>query len=399
MKRLEFESLADCCGCGVCAEKCPNKCITLCKDKYGFTIARFNSYAQNQCTDCGLCRLVCPQKTRKTIDNYQPEVIFGQNCDNTVLSRSSSGGFFSLVAKHVLNQKGFVWGVSMNKDGEAHFLCITNPIDLELITGSKYVEVSTPLNYNLVKEQVATNRLVLVSGTPCQILALWNYLGKRKYTNLILIDLLCYGIQSPCFWKLYLSEINKDAKGINKILFRAKNKGWIHYSMHIVFEDGSTYNKSRFYDPWLLTYSTSIMNRESCTSCVSKQFPHISDFTIGDFWGVEYQVEPTSLDIEKGVSIVYINSLLGKKIFDEVSTNFNHIWKGKNGMYPFKASFPMNPQRDSFYKGVICHGFGKTVYKMMPYGLFLWVKKRGPFYKYKTKILVKKNLNKMGLLK
>ena len=46
------------------------------------------------------------------------------------------------------------------------------------------------------------NRMVLFSGTPCQIEGLYHYLGGHK-ENLILADIVCRAVPSPLVWKKY----------------------------------------------------------------------------------------------------------------------------------------------------------------------------------------------------
>lgn len=108
--------------------------------------------------------------------------------------------------------------------------------------------------FEFIKKQLNDGKKVLVSGVPCQIQALSSYLG-RKYEKLLLVDLLCYGVQSPLIWEKYLSEINPQRKSINSIFMRYKVPGWENYAIKIEYKDGSSYIKSRWKDPYLLTYA------------------------------------------------------------------------------------------------------------------------------------------------
>ena len=55
------------------------------------------------------------------------------------------------------------------------------------------------------KEVLDQGKLVLFTGTPCQIEGLYSYLGK-EYDNLITVDVICHGVPSPLAWKKYLSR-------------------------------------------------------------------------------------------------------------------------------------------------------------------------------------------------
>ena len=47
----------DCTGCGLCAEKCPKKCIKMVPDEEGFL---YPSIDKEVCINCGLCAKCCP---------------------------------------------------------------------------------------------------------------------------------------------------------------------------------------------------------------------------------------------------------------------------------------------------------------------------------------------------
>lgn len=94
----------------------------------------------------------------------------------------------------------------MNGNGKNEFKCASNVENLKSLCGSKYVEVDTALPFSKIKEQVQEGKLVLFSGTPCQVQAVNLFLKNKKYDNLILVDLLCYGVQSPAIWEKYISE-------------------------------------------------------------------------------------------------------------------------------------------------------------------------------------------------
>lgn len=376
MKRLLFDDPVDCAGCGLCSIVCPKKCIALKKDDLGFTIPY---YADNSdCIECGYCSRVCPQQSNKQNEFLPTTVLYGQSKNETELSESASGGVFSLLARHVLSLGGVVWGVAMSPIGEAFFTCISNIEDLSKLRGSKYVEVKRPLDYQKIREQLQTGLWVLVSGTPCQVSALNNYL-KIKYDRLILVDLLCYGIQSPQMWQSYLKEV-AHGRLIKKISMRKKSESWENYSMEILFNDGTSYKCSRWYDPWLLTYSKSIFNRASCSRCQSKKFPHISDFTIGDFWVYDEYKGHIEMDKNKGISVIYLHSNKARMIFDYVKDYlvFDKLSEDitKTLHVPYTKSFPIHKKREKFIKSVPKIGFKKTQRKYVDYGNVLLFKRK-----------------------
>lgn len=58
---------------------------------------------------------------------------------------------------------------------------------------SKYVQSYVGINYKYVKEFLDAGKLVLFTGTPCQIAGLKTFFGK-DYDNLYCIDIICHGV-------------------------------------------------------------------------------------------------------------------------------------------------------------------------------------------------------------
>lgn len=77
---------------------------------------------------------------------------------------------------------------------------------LAAMRGSKYVQSRIGSTYQQAKDFLEAGRLVLFSGTPCQIRGLKLFLAK-EYENLLTVDLVCHGVPSPEIWRQYLHEI------------------------------------------------------------------------------------------------------------------------------------------------------------------------------------------------
>lgn len=56
--------------------------------------------------------------------------------------------------------------------------------------------------------------------------------------------------------------------------------------------------------------------RPSCGDCSFKGVPRQGDITLADFWGID-----KSLDDDKGISMVLLNSERGIKLFERVKNN------------------------------------------------------------------------------
>lgn len=103
-----------------------------------------------------------------------------------------SGAIFSLLANEVLEKKGIVYGVAMNTScTEAEYIGITEKQDLEKLLGSKYLQAKIKNIFKNVRENLVLNKLVLFTGTGCQINGLKKFLQK-DYKNLICVDIICH---------------------------------------------------------------------------------------------------------------------------------------------------------------------------------------------------------------
>ena len=76
-----------------------------------------------------------------------------------------------------------------------------------------------------VKKDLNEGKLVLFSGTGCQINGLKLFLGK-DYDNLFCLDIICHGAPSPLLWKEYLKYQEKQYGKISKVNFRSKENSW-----------------------------------------------------------------------------------------------------------------------------------------------------------------------------
>ena len=166
IKMIEIKDKKDCCGCWACENACPKHSITMMEDEEGF---RYPLVDKDTCIDCHLCEKVCP------IIQVQPEEEkpqWGnllQNKDPKVLAESTSGGAFTAIAKYVLRQDGVVFGAALNEKNEARHIYVESEDELWRFRNSKYVQSLIGETFKQAKEFLKQGRLVLFSGTPCQM--------------------------------------------------------------------------------------------------------------------------------------------------------------------------------------------------------------------------------------
>lgn len=315
--RKLYTKKEDCCGCGACVNICPQNSISLKPDENGFL---FPTVDMTNCIDCDLCRKVCAfqneiSSVRKPIKTY---VAIHKN--RNILLQSSSGGAFSALADIVLAKDGVIYGCAWNENLETEHVCISSAKDLHKLRGSKYVQSNIGKSFRNAKVYLTNGKLVLFSGTPCQIAGLKAYLGK-EYDNLITVDLVCHGVPSAAFFKEYISHYEDRIKGkIQKYSFRESGccEG------KIVYIKGQALRKKRTHwrtDSFYEGFMNAKIYRESCYFCKYASDNRQGDFTLGDYWGVEkYHPEICN---SNGVSLLLINTNKGLAYIDELENRLS----------------------------------------------------------------------------
>lgn len=192
----------DCCGCASCVQVCPKKCLSMKEDEEGFLYPIKNELS---CIDCGLCEKACPLKNQQ--DKLQCKDVYAvMNLDEQERMASSSGGVFIKLAKYILKQNGVVFGAVFNEKYEVFHVAASSEEQLIPMLGSKYLQSRIGNTYKETLTYLKENRLVLFTGSPCQIKGLYSFLRNKKYVNLITMDFLCHGVPSPGVWKRYFEE-------------------------------------------------------------------------------------------------------------------------------------------------------------------------------------------------
>lgn len=319
---INIRKKVECCGCNACGDVCSRGAITYKNDSEGFWYPEVDI---NNCINCGLCEKICPiihECNSKQVNNEEPECYAAEHKSIEVVFSSTTGGMFSALADIMYNQKGYVGGAVHNDDFSVSHFISNSRSDLQKLRRSKDLQSNAKGFYREVKRLVIAGEKVLVCGVPCQIAALTNYLGK-DYDNLITVDLICAGVNSPKVWRKYLDYI-EEING-SKIVWtenKSKEYGWNNLTQKFVFEDGNEYFDTRKTSLFTKGYIEShLYCRPSCYDCKFKGFPRVADITIGDFWGIGSYSKKYNSDM--GTSVVMINSDKGKKYFDKAKRRIN----------------------------------------------------------------------------
>ncbi len=328
MRNTVLKEMDKCSGCGLCETVCPAQAIKMEYDKSGFI---YPVIQKEKCIDCGLCERKCVVKTVSV--EYPRTCYAGVHLDEKIRAKSSSGGMFAALAEYTLEQGGVVFGAAVVPKGKivtVKHIMIKNKEELKKLQGSKYVQSDIRECYTNVKQQLAEGKKVLFSGTPCQVAAMKNYLGK-EYDDLLLVDLVCHGTPSILHWEKSIEEkLQKDEK-VSAVSFRGKEgymQGEIEFKTEAdrIRKENYSFRNDSYYSMFLNADSY----REGCYQCQYARPERDGDITIGDFWGFEKAYDraqiakDAKISLEEGNSLIAVNTEKGLSICNKL--NGEKMW-------------------------------------------------------------------------
>lgn len=342
---IKIEEKYKCSGCHACYSICPKNAIDMVVDEEGFWYPNVN---EEKCVGCNLCEKVCPIINSKNYTSLKKA--YGcYNLDENVRLKSSSGGMFSVLASDVIDRGGVVFGAKFDTNFNVVHDYVETVDEIDVFRGSKYVQSNIGESFKKAKGFLDSGRIVLFSGTPCQIAGLKAYL-RKDYDNLITVDLICHGVPSPMIWQRYVNELGQGKK-LTYMTFRDKSKGWNNGVLKYRFDDRSEITEEYAESLYIKGFIKNCYLRPSCYDCNFKTLDRCSDLTLGDFWGVEDSLP--DIDKESGVSLVIVHSLKGENLFDIIK---NEIFYEEVDIYKAivfntcAIESVKNSKRDEFFK-------------------------------------------------
>lgn len=313
----------ECCGCAACKEICPVGAIEMVEDQVeGFKYPRIDT---NICIKCNRCKNVCAFINSQKVKVLE-KIYAVKNKDDNIRKVSTSGGFFSVIACEVLKRSGIVYGCILDKNLNVRHERIDNIKNVKMLYGSKYVQSDMEKCYKSIEKDLKDEKLVLFSGTPCQVAAVKRYFNIQKINvkNLITCDFVCHGVPTPKIFRNHISFLEKKYKSkVKNYRFRTKSFGWRGHHEEAIFEDGKVLNSGKYLDIYKELYGSLNIIRPSCFNCKYISTNHFSDITFADFWGIENNYKEFSDN--EGISFVMINTDSGSKLFDSVKDNIRYI--------------------------------------------------------------------------
>ena len=193
--------------------------------------------------------------------------------------------------------------------------------------------------------------------------------------RLVTADVLCHGVASKRVVDEYIKSKEKQfKKKIRKLSFRIKDMkvGW--YSgggtrMKIDFMDDTSYVSEKGYDTFFVGFNRNDFLRESCYSCKYCGTERIADFTMGDFWGCNFEELPPEQK-NLGVSLLLCNSQKAQMILEELKEEMTIRSIAPEKAIPYNRAL-REPQyrpskRDKFFESMNRRGFDPTVKAFHP---------------------------------
>lgn len=345
-------NVTNCTMCGACSAVCPKNAISFQPTGTGFQVPVIDS---DRCVECGKCEKACPTLTNHNSNKYCPKSYMAYCKDTEKIKYSASGGIFRALAEYIIiEKKGYVVGACYDPDLNA-VLKMTNDLqEIQAFLGSKYVSSDTGNIYAQVKEVLQQEHYVFFTGLPCQVAGLLGYLEK-PYEKLITADIICHGTASNELFHKYIAQ--KEQETQEKLLSIchtskdvAKWNPMIQKEIRFCYENHTEYVDSHD-DSYLHLFLQNLFYKESCYQCHFNRLPRISDFTLGDYFGIGTIRKVKEIHPE-GVSLLLANNEKALKLLPDLdpylyyqerplfeSGIFNqHIWKSSKP-HPLHTDF------------------------------------------------------------
>lgn len=323
MTYFESNRKEDCCGCRACQNICPKDALHLVIDEEGF----FYPVKNEKCIDCRLCEKVCPYNLINVSKEEEKQASLSADYPLAFATYareerigSSSGGIFYVLAKHIIDKGGFVYGAAFDESFQLYHIAARTIEELQPIRGSKYLQSNIGVTFREIKKLLLVGEYVFFSGTPCQVAGLKSYLQK-EYDRLLTADLICHGTPSQWMFDQHKAYLEQKYGGMLSSYHFRNEEGWggceiIDFTNPKNGKTKHVINATYELSPYQYSFINSYTYRLSCYECLFAKVPRQGDITLGDFWGVK-QVFP-NIDTKKGVSAILINTPKGNEVWKQV---------------------------------------------------------------------------------
>jgi len=162
-------------------------------------------------------------------------------------------------------------------------------------------------------------KTVLFIGTGCYVGALKKIIKNRKIDDekLVTIDLICHGTTFPEVEKQYIENLEKKYRSrVTSFSTRYKKEGWQMPYLQAKMDNGKVFEKPFYETDFGYVFQTYL--KASCFDCKYKGDNHVSDLTLGDYWGIDRNAKGYN---SNGVSIIFGRSQKGLDLIGKLNQN------------------------------------------------------------------------------
>lgn len=301
----------ECTGCMACESVCSHQAIKIEKNAMGFFYPKKD---MEKCIGCGLCEKSCPNNIAPEYHNPLSSCV-ASAVNSEEQQTSTSGGMASVIARHILNIGGVVYGCTSNDASQIRHIRVSTLKEVDSLKGSKYVQSDMTGIMRSIKEDLNNGLKVLFIGTPCQVAGLLTSL-RKPYDNLFTVDFVCHGVPSQQLLNDIVGHDHPSSEDKPlKINFRYKDeKGESHYGIKLISQDGDTvYQEDYPNNHYITGFLGGMYYRDSCYQCHYAKGERVSDITLGDYWDREKNY--TEIHHGKdGLSMMLINTSKGESL-------------------------------------------------------------------------------------
>lgn len=388
----------ECYACEACVQICSKSAIQMIEDEEGFRYPRIDTAV---CVNCKQCEKIC--LTNDMPRKYEDKQIAfgGYHLDKNIREESTSGGAFSAIVDTWCDQNYVIFGAT-SEGLDVYHTYVCEKSNMKKFRKSKYSQSKIGNSYNEVKKFLKEEKKVLFSGTPCQIAGLKTYLKNENCENLLTVEVVCEGVPSPLFIRKYDEWMYSKYKSkIKKLDYRYKDgKKWDFEVMSTSLQNGKTFKKDRWFNPFWRIWLGHLMSKPSCYHCPFATEKRVADITLGDLWGVHLYC-PELYGNNGGSSLIVCNSEKGRKVLKNAQNkmyghylNFEEALKYQS---PMRKTISSNPKREEFFEDLrnkdyryICKKWGGRPTIKLLYSKYIWGNRQKVFLWNLKKRLKKK---------
>lgn len=265
------------------------------------------------------------------------------------LMNSSSGGAFTAITDHFINNRGAVAAAIYNYQSHSEVFCIINSVsDRDSARGSKYMQSKPGAIFKDAELWLKNNpeKTLLFVGMGCQADGFRKYAELKGFRDRVyIVDIVCHGSPSPKLWREYAESIERKHGGkISYVTFKDKRNGWNSPTAVVVIN-----NREISIKDYVRIFYNRCALRPSCHVCPYATVDRKTDITIGDFWHIE-QTIPDFYD-PNGTSLFLIHTNRGEELFEKIKGNLDYRLSNTQQCWQanLEAPTPVSKHRQEFW--------------------------------------------------